>query len=158
MKRIVSLSSAALLALVIGVAQAAAAAPAIIEFTEGPNDEVVVDCGTYQIHEVVTFSARVLEYGNGTARVHATFDGWLYRSDDPATVIGREHAVTVRFIEGSVARITGNRWHIVISGSGMTVHDVGQLVLNFETGEVVTENGNHPVLAGEFDFGTLCDL
>lgn len=156
MKRIFSFSGAALLTLVM-VAPAAAAAPAIIEFTEGPNDEVVVDCGSYQIHEVVTFSARVLEYGNGTARVHATFDGWLYR-DDPDNVIGREHAVTVRYIEGSVARITGNRWHIVISGSGMTVHDVGQLVLNFETGEVVAENGNHPVLSGEFDFGTLCDL
>ena len=158
MKRIVSFGSAALLTCVMGVGSAAAASPTIIEFTEGPNDEVVVDCGTYQIHEVVTFSARVIEYADGTARVHATIDGWLYRSDDPDTVIGREHAVTVRYIEGSVARVTGNRWHIVISGSGMTVHDVGHLVRNFETGEIITVNGQDSVVSGEFDFGSLCDL
>jgi hypothetical protein len=158
MKRVRSLGFAALLTFVVGVSQAAAAAPTITQFTEGPGDDVVVDCGRYQIHEVGTFTARAIEYSNGTVRVHATIDGWLYRSDDPGTVIGRERAVTVRLIEGSVAQVTGNRWHIVITGSGMTVHDVGRLVFNFETGEIVTESGKHPVFFGEFDFGTLCDV
>jgi hypothetical protein len=158
MKRIVSFGGAALLTCVMGVAQAAAATPTFVEFTEGPGDEAVVDCGSYQIHEVLTFSARVTEYANGTARVHATLDGWLYRSDDPDTVIGKEHAVTVRYIEGSVARVTGNRFHILISGSGMTVHDVGQLVRDFDTGEIITAHGQYSVVSGEFDFGTLCDL
>jgi anti-sigma factor RsiW len=158
MKRFISIGSALLLTLVIGAAPAAAAAPTMDEFTEGPGDEVVVDCGSYQIHEVATFSARTIAYSDGTVRVHATLDGWLYRSDDPDTVIGRERAVTVRLIEGSVVQVTGNRWHIVVYGSGMTVHDVGRLVFNFETGEVVTESGKHPVFFGEFDFSTLCDL
>jgi hypothetical protein len=158
MKRLISLSSALLLTFVMGVSQAAAAGPTITEFSEGPGDEVVVDCGSYQIHEVATFSARAIAYSDGTVRVHATIDGWLYRSDDPGAVIGRERAVTVRLIEGSVAQVTGNRWHIVVYGSGMTVHDVGRLVFNFEKGEIVTESGKHPVFFGEFDFGTLCGL
>jgi hypothetical protein len=157
MKRFISLGCAAVLTCLVGIGPVAAAAPIITEFTEGPGDEVLVDCGSYQIHEVATFSARTIAYSDGTVRVHATIDGWLYRSDDPDTVIGREHAVTSRLIEGSVAQVTGNRWHIVIAGSGMTVHDVGRLVFNFETGEVITESGQHPVFFGEFDFGTLCE-
>jgi len=39
----------------------------------------------------------------------------------------------------------------------MAVHDVGQLVFDFTTGEVVTQSGNHPVFNGEFDFASLCD-
>ena len=158
MRRLTLLAVPVVLTFVVGVSRVAAAALIITEFSEGPSDEVVVDCGSYQIHEVATFSARAIEYANGTVRVHATIDGWLYRSDEPTTVIGHEHAVTVRLIEGSVAQVTGNRWHVVVTGSGMTAHDVGRLVFNFETGEVMTESGQHPVFFGEFDFAKLCDL
>jgi hypothetical protein len=158
MRRITLLGVPVVLTFLISVAPAAATSPVITEFSEGPGDEVVVDCGSYQIHELSTFSARTVAFANGTVRVHATIDGWLYRSDDPTTVIGHEHAVTVRLIEGSVAQVTGNRWRVVVTGSGMTVHDVGRLVFNFETGEVMTESGQHPVFFGEFDFAKLCDL
>jgi hypothetical protein len=156
-RAILSLALTALL-LPLSAVTVGAAAPTITSFSDPPTDDVVADCGDYQIREVSTFSATVIAYSDGTTRVQAAIDGWLYRTDDPNTVIGHEHARTVRLIEGSVAQVTGNRWHIVIYGSGMTAHDVGRLVFNFETGEVFAESGNHPVFNGEFDFATLCDL
>lgn len=136
----------------------AAASPTFETFSDPPSDDVVVDCGSYQIREVSTFSARLIHYPDGTTRMHAVIDGWLYRSDAPDTVIGRERAVTVRLIEGTVAQVTGNRWHIVLYGDGVSVHDVGRLVFDFETREVFAESGNHPVFDGDFDFNALCDL
>lgn len=133
------------------------AAPSFETWSDPPSDDFVADCGTYEIREVSTFSARAIAYADGTVRVHATIDGWLYRTDDPATVIGREHARTVRLIEGSVAKVTGNRWHVVIYGDGMGVHDVGRLIFNFETGELFAESGQHPVFHGDFDFASLCE-
>jgi hypothetical protein len=148
----------AVLALAAFAAPAMAVAPTITSFTDPPTDDVVVDCGSYQIREVSTFSAKVIEYADGSRRVHATIDGSLYRSDQPGVVIGREHARTVRAIDGTLAKITGNRWHIVLYGSGMSVHDVGYIFWDFATGEVFAENGNHPVWNGEFDFSSLCAL
>lgn len=135
-----------------------AAAPTITSFSDPPTDDLLVDCGSYEIREVSTFSARVIEFADGTRRVHATIDGWLYRTDDPAVVIGTEHARTVRAIDGTVAQVTGNRWHIVLYGSGMAVHDRGRLYWDFTTGEVFADNGQHPVFTGEFDFEALCSL
>ena len=155
LRPILFLTVAALLALLLA-APAAAAAPTFEQFTDPPTDDLVVDCGSYEIREVSTFSARLIHYPDGTTRMHASIDGWLYRTDDPDTVIGRERAGTVRLIEGTVAKVTGNRWHIVVYGDGMSVHDVGQLVFDFTTGEVVTEHGKHPVFDGEFDFESLC--
>ena len=157
-RRSVPALAVAALGLALSIAPVAAAGPTFDAFTDPPSDDVVVDCGAYQIHEVSTFSARLLNYPDGTTRMHATIDGWLYRSDDPATVIGRERATTVRLIDGTVARVTGNRWHIVVYGDGMAVHDVGRLVFDFTTREVFAESGSHPVFDGEFDFATLCDL
>ena len=148
----------ATLGLALAVAPVAAAAPTFEAFADPPTDDVVVDCGAYQIHEVSTFSARLIHYPDGTTRMHAVIDGWLYRSDQPDTVIGREHATTVRLIEGTVAKVTGNRWHVVLYGDGMSVHDVGRLVFDFTTREVFAESGNHPVFDGEFDFASLCSL
>ncbi|HZM74060.1 MAG TPA: hypothetical protein VFC71_11865 [Candidatus Polarisedimenticolia bacterium] len=146
------------LALTLTVVPTAAAAPTFEAFSDPPTDDVVVDCGSYHIREVATFSATLIHYPDGTTRMHAVIDGWLYRSDDRDTVIGREHAVTVRLIEGTVAMVTGNRWHVVLYGEGISVHDVGRLVFDFTTREVFAESGNHPVFDGEFDFATLCDL
>ena len=147
-----------LFALTLAVVPVSAAAPSITTFSDPPTDDVVVDCGAYQIREVSTFSARIIEYPDGTSRMHALIEGWLYRSDDPDTVIGTERARTVRLIDGTVAQVTGNRWHIVVYGAGIAVHDVGRLVFDFETREVFAESGNHPVFDGEFDFESLCDL
>ena len=147
----------AILGLALAATPVAAVAPTIETFSDPPGDEVVVDCGAYQIREVATFSARVISYTDGTVRMIATIDGWLYRSDDPGTVIGREHARTVRLIEGTVAKVTGNRWHVVLYGDGMTVHDVGRLVFDFTTREVFAESGSHPVFDGTFDFASLCE-
>ena len=154
-----SLSTLMLAAMLLALAAipVAAAAPTITSFSDPPTDDLVVDCGDYEIREVSTFSARIIQYSDGTRRMLATIDGWLYRSDDPDTVIGREHARTVRLIDGTVAKITGNRWHIVLYGQGMSVHDVGYIFWDFTTGEVFAENGNHPVFNGEFDFESLCD-
>ena len=135
----------------------AATAPTFETFIDGPFDDLVVDCGSYEIREVATFSARVTSYSDGTSRMQAVLDGSLYRTDDPATMLGTEHARTVRLIDGTVAQVTGNRWHIVISGEGMTAHDAGRLVLDFVTREVFSLSGRHPVLDGEFDFATLCE-
>jgi hypothetical protein len=157
-RRPITALALAALGLALAVAPVAAAAPTFDAFVDPPTDEVVVDCGAHEIHEVSTFSAKVINYADGTTRVLAAIDGWLYRSDDPATVIGREHAQTVRLIDGSVAKVTGNRWHIVLYGEGMAVHDVGRLVFDFETREVFAESGSHPVFDGAFDFTTLCDL
>lgn len=148
----------AVLAMAAFAAPAMAAAPTITSFTDPPTDDVVVDCGSYQVREIATFSATIIEYADGSRRVHATIDGTLYRSDAPGVVIGTEHARTVRDIDGTQAQITGNRWHIVIYGSGMVVHDVGYIFWDFGTGEVFAENGNHPVWNGEFDFSSLCSL
>ena len=137
---------------------AMAAAPTITSFTDPPADELVADCGSYQIREITTFSATVINYVDGSSRVQASIDGLLYRSDAPEVVIGTEHARTVRDINGTEVKITGNRWHIVIFGSGMAVHDVGYISWDFGTGEVFAENGNHPVWNGEFDFNSLCSL
>ncbi len=156
-RSLLSLGLAAL-ALALTAVPVAATAPTISAFSDPASDDIVVDCGAYQIHEVATFSARVIEYADGTTRVQAAIDGWLYRSDDPDTIIGHEHARTVRLIDGTVAQVTGNRWHIVLYGDGMSVHDVGRLVFDFETREVFAESGSHPVFDGEFDFATLCDL
>ena len=133
-----------------------AAAPTMDRFTDPPSDDLVVDCGGYEIREVSTFSALVLTFADGSRRVHATIDGWLYRSDEPDIVIGHEHARTVRDIDGTVAQIRGNRWHIVLYGSGMAVHDVGRIDWDFVSGEVFAESGSHPVFNGEFDFADLC--
>lgn len=156
--RSVLLGACTALLLAVSAAPVGAAAPSVSSWTDPPFEDVLADCGTYEVREVGTFSARAIAYPDGTTRVHANIDGWLYRTDDPETVIGREHTNTVRFIDGAVATITGNRWHILISGSGMTAHDVGRLVFNFETRDVVSVNGKHAVLDGEFDFATLCDL
>ncbi|HEX3265765.1 MAG TPA: hypothetical protein VHR16_08885 [Candidatus Limnocylindrales bacterium] len=154
-------SSAALAIAVLSVAMVAApvaaAAPTFDSFSDGPFDDVVVDCGGYQIHEVSTFSARVTLYDDGTSRVQAVIDGWLYRSDDPGTVIGTEHARTVRSIDGTIAKVTGNPWHILLYGEGMTAHDAGMLLLDFQTREIFNETGTHPVLDGDFDFASLCE-
>jgi hypothetical protein len=88
--------------------------------------------------------------------VQVLIEGWLYRSDDPRTVLGRERARSVRTIEGSVAKVTGNRWHISIAGDGMSAHDAGQLVFAFDTREVFSQTGRHAVFDGDFDFMTLC--
>jgi hypothetical protein len=146
----------AAMALALAAAPVAASSPTFDQFSDPPSDDIVVDCGAYQIHEVSTFSARLINYANGTTRMHAVIDGWLYRSDDPGTVIGREHAQTVRLIDGTVAKVTGNRWHVVLYGGGMAVHDVGRLVFDFTTREVYAESGNHPVFDGDFDFASLC--
>jgi len=148
----------AVLALIAFAGSAMAAAPTISSFSDPPTDDVVVDCGSYQIREISTFSATVIEYADGSRRMHASIDGVLYRSDAPGIVIGTEHARTVRDINGTEAKITGNRWHIVIFGSGIVVHDVGYIFWDFGTGEVFAENGNHPVWNGEFDFNSLCSL
>ena len=153
-------ASAAAAIAVLGLAMlagpAAASAPTIQTFVDPPADDIVVDCGALQIHEVSTFSARMISYADGTSRVQALIDGWLYRSDDPGTIIGTEHARTVRAIDGTVATVTGNRWHIVLYGSGMSAHDLGRLVLDFETREIFAENGSNPILDGTFDFGSFC--
>ena len=161
MRRLISRTLLALCLAALLVALAAipamAAGPSFTTISDPPTDDLVADCGEYEIREVSTFSARIIEYPDGTSRVHASIDGWLYRTDDPATVLGHEHARTVRFIDGTVAQVTGNRWHIVIYGSGMSVHDVGRLVFDFESGEVIAESGSHPVFSGEFDFASMCD-
>lgn len=148
----------AALSAVLVAAPVAAAGPTFDSFTDGPFDDLVVDCGSYQIHEVSTFSARIINYEDGTSRQLAVIDGWLYRSDDPGTVIGTERATTVRAIDGTIATVTGTPWHILIYGAGMTAHDAGRLVLDFVTREVFTETGTHPVLDGTFDFQSLCSL
>jgi hypothetical protein len=155
-----SLASIALAAMLLAVtaAPALANAPTLSRTADPPSDDVVADCGSYQIREVSTFSALRIAYPDGTLRVHATIDGWLYRSDEPGVVIGTEHARTVRAIDGTVAQVTGNRWHIVIHGAGMVVHDVGRLYWDFTTGEVFAESGQHPVFDGEFDFSVFCSL
>ena len=143
----------AVLALAAFAAPAMAVAPTITSFTDPPTDDVVVDCGSYQIREVSTFSARVIEYAY--AVYYASTPPLTARSTariQPGVVIGREHARTVRVIDGTLAKITGNRWHIVLYGSGMSVHDVGYIFWDFATGEVFAENGNHPVRNGESQF------
>jgi hypothetical protein len=157
-RRTLTAIATAAMALALAAAPAAAESPTFDQFSDPPSDDVVVDCGAYQIHEVSTFSARLINYPNGTTRMHAVIDGWLYRSDDPGTVMGREHAQTVRLIDGTVAKVTGNRWHVVLYGDGMAVHDVGQLVFDFTTREVYAESGSHPVFDGNFDFASLCSL
>jgi hypothetical protein len=157
-RRMIGLLGAPVLTLALGAAPAAAAAPTITEWTDPPSDDVVVDCGGYEIREVSVFSARAVAYDDGTVRVQARIEGWLYRSDEPDRVIGHEVARTVRAIDGTVAQITGNRWHIVIYGSGSAVHDVGRIDWDFTTGEVFAESGSHPVFEGTFDFATLCAL
>lgn len=157
-RRTLGLAGGMMLVIVLGVAPVAAGAPTISEFGDPPSDDLLVDCGAYEIREVSTFSARAIAYDNGTVRVHARIEGWLYRTDDPDQVIGHEVARTVRAIDGTVAQITGNRWHIVIYGSGSAVHDVGRIDWDFTTGEVFAESGSHPVFNGEFDFASLCAL
>ena len=157
-RRTLSLAGGMMLAIVLGAAPVAAGAPTISEFSDPPTDDLLVDCGAYEIREVSTFSARAIAYDDGTLRVHARIEGWLYRTDDPDVVIGREVARTVRAIDGTVAQITGNRWHIVIYGAGNAVHDVGRIDWDFTTGEVFAESGSHPVFNGGFDFMSLCAL
>jgi hypothetical protein len=157
-RRGIGLVGSLLLTVALGASPVAAGAPAITEWSDPPTDDLVADCGAYEIREVSTFSARAIEYADGTVRVHARIEGWLYRTDDPATVIGHEVARTVRAIDGTVAQVTGNRWHIVIYGAGSAVHDVGRIDWDFTTGEVFAESGSHPVFNGEFDFASLCTL
>jgi len=154
--RIASLALVAV-ALLVSAGPVVAASPTVETFADPPSDDVVVDCGGYQIREVSTFSARTISFADGTVTVQAVIEGWLYRTDDPDTVIGTERARTVRRIDGTVAQVTGNRWHIVVYGDGMSVHDVGRLLWDFTTFEVFAESGSHPVFDGEFDFATLCD-
>jgi hypothetical protein len=155
-RRTLALLGATLLTLALGSAPVTAGAPAISEWSDPPSDDLLVDCGAYEIREVSTFSARAIAYDDGTTRLHARIEGWLYRTDDPDVVIGHEVARTVRAIDGTVAQITGNRWHVVIYGSGSAVHDVGRIDWDFATGEVFSESGSHPVFNGEFDFESLC--
>lgn len=149
---------AAAILVVATAAPALAGSPTIDEFSDPPTDDVVADCGSYQVREVTTFSARSITYADGTVRVQARIDGVLYRSDAPDVVIGTEVARTVRAIDGTVAQVTGNRWHIVIYGAGMTAHDVGRIYWDFTTGEVFAESGSHPIFDGEFDFSVFCAL
>lgn len=148
----------AVLGLALIVAPVAATAPTFESVSDGPVDDALVDCGTYEIREVSTFTATIISFSDGTSRVLASVDGWLYRTDDPATVLGRERARSVRTITGTVAMVTGNRWHIVVAGDGMSAHDAGRLVLDFDTREVFALSGTHQVFDGAFDFATLCDV
>ena len=144
--------------LALAVAPVAATAPTFESVSDGPFDDVLADCGDYEVREVSTFSATIISFSDGTTRVLAFVDGWLYRTDDPGTILGRERARSVRTIDGTVAMVTGNRWHIGITGDGMSAHDAGRLVFDFDTREVFALSGTHQVFDGEFDFATLCDL
>ena len=48
----------AVLGLALAASPVAATSPTFDSFSDGPFDDVVVDCGSYEIHEVSTFSAR----------------------------------------------------------------------------------------------------
>jgi hypothetical protein len=100
-----------------------------------------------------TFDIRLIIFEESEDTFVAHHDEIYTLTANGKTLIDNDHFNT-RFT-GDVLRYTGAVFNIQGPGAGKLLMDVGILIFNGETGEVIFQGGPHPAFYG--DFQALCD-
>ena len=143
--------------LAVGAASDAFAGPRAFHEKIGPVEELgmfVADCGTFAVltDARVSGHANVLLDRQGLdVRAQVFFrysDGIYYNSTDPSRYLlaaPSEHTIEhyVDPLTGGTVMITGISFHVKLPGVGPIFQDLGRLVFDLETGELLYSTGLH---------------
>jgi hypothetical protein len=139
----------ALLALPVGTASAAA--PQVEAFHDEGSFEIGPCPSGVTLVETFTEDVRVItffdEAGNPVrVQVHIDYEGVVTNPDTGQTIEDPAHATRFIDLVAGTRGPVGLYYSTTVPGVGVVFHDVGRLVRDLTTGEVLFEAGPHDVL------------
>jgi len=142
-----------------------AAPPNKVKFAGDFIGDFVGDCGTFYVLNDVAFEGFFIEHFDKNGNLvfisqHFDFGNSIYyRSDDPTVFlvgIPGEVANERYIVTGNTPRviIAGLPYQVTVPGHGVVFHQVGRIILDLETGEVLFQAGPNDFVGQ--DVAALC--
>ena len=164
MRRLMMLFTIVAIGGVLAMASSAAAYPPTSEeLPTATGDDLLVECGTFDIRDdfVLEGTATTFYDSNGEPvriRFHFTAVDRFYNSDT-----GKEYtattANTIDFVDLQSGQLDamGLEYHLTVPGVGVVILDAGKLIFDAQ-GNVVFESGQHQILGSETDTDKFCQV
>ena len=146
--RILAACLAALLTLA-SVSPAFAASPEIEHFRVSGTDLHVIDCGTFFVNFEFDFMVSVTTFFDqaGTPiqfKEQLVFNGQFTNETTGRTLLERDRNTLFVDLQSGTPTVVGLPFKLFIPGAGIVIRDVGKVVLDPATGEVLFQGGPHP--------------